>query len=312
MLKKVALNILSVAAILVVVSPGLSSAQDSTRVITSGSSTVAPLVTELGRVFEQSHPKMRVEVETGGSSRGVADAIKGVVDFGMASRTLKPAEENEGLRAVTVAWDGIAIILNKNNPVNQLSVNQIKAIYTGRITNWSELGGKDSPIVVVNKAQGRSTLELFLEHFKLKAEDIKASSIIGDNQQGVKLISSNPNAIGYVSIGTAEFEEQNGADLKLLPLEGVKASTANVKNGSYPLRRPLNLVLKGSPSSAAQEFIDFAASARANSIIEELYFVPINGRQDILPFGSWISTSLTGRGTWDRCLLIRNVPTCSA
>lgn len=252
-------------------------ADEAKRVQTTGSSTVAPLIAELARLYEEKTPAARIEVETGGSSRGVADALKGVVDFGMASRALKPEEESLGLKAVTVAYDGIAIILHKANSVKELTPDQIRAIYTGKITNWKEVGGNDSKIVVVNKAQGRSTLELFLEHFSLKPQDIKASSIIGDNQQGIKLVSKNPQAIGYVSIGAAEYEAKQGTTLKLLPLEGVEASIANVKNKSYPLVRPLNLVVKGSLGKEAKAFVDFATSNQASDTVSKLYFVPLHG-----------------------------------
>jgi len=252
-------------------------AEGSQRVQTTGSSTVAPLVAELARLYEEKTEGVRIDVEAGGSSRGIADALKGVVDFGMASRALKPEEESLGLKAVMVAYDGIAMIVHKTNSVSELTPDQIRAIYTGKITNWKDVGGEDSKIVVVNKAQGSSTLELFLEHFSLKPQEIKASSIIGDNQQGIKLVSKNPQAIGYVSVGAAEYEAERGADLKLLPLNGVNASIANVKNRTYPLVRPLNLVIYGILNQQAKAFVDFATSNLASETVSKLYFVPLHG-----------------------------------
>lgn len=242
-------------------------------IIATGSSTVAPLVAEMVQSFEQQHPGVRINVETGGSSRGVADALRGLVDFGMVSRSLKP-EEHE-LRAYTIAWDGIAIIVHSSNPISDLTEEQVRKIFRGEIANWSALGGPDKQIVVINKAQGRSTLELFLEHFGLKAEEVRASTVIGDNQQGIKLVAGNSAAIGYVSVGAAEYAEAQGTSLRSLPLRGVASTRANVQNGSYPLRRPLNLVIRGEPANPhVQAFIDFALSARSDQIIEELYFVP--------------------------------------
>lgn len=243
-----------------------------TRLITTGSSTVAPLISEIAKRYEDNHPGTRIDVETGGSTRGVTDARRGAVSFGMASRALK--EDENDLQAHTIAWDGVAMIVNSANKIPELSSEQIRAIYRGEISNWKEVGGNDQDIVVVNKAQGRSTLELFLEHFELKAEEIKADTIIGDNQQGIKLISQNPSAIGYVSIGAAEFEAKNTGLLRHLPLDGVASTTENVKNGTYPLRRPLNLVTKGALSPAVSDFIKFATSNKVNDLIEELYFVP--------------------------------------
>lgn len=145
----------------------------------------------------------------------------------------------------------------------------------GKIIDWAQVGGKAGPITVVNKAEGRSTLELFLHHFKLKASDIKAQVVIGDNEQGIKTVAGNPGAIGYVSIGTAEFEASEGTPIKLLEMAGVAARVENVRNGSFPLARPLNLVTKAEPQGVAKAFIDFAQSAEVHDLVEEQYFVPL-------------------------------------
>lgn len=274
-MKRMVFILTLVLAVVGVTFSGQTSSIENSRLITTGSSTVAPLIAELARIFEQHRPGTRIDVETGGSSRGIADVRSGVVDFGMASRALKPEEKEEGLRSITVAMDGIAIVLHKKNPVSALTHDQIRDIYLGRINRWATVGGRDAPITVINKAQGRSTLELFLEHFSLRAEEVKASSIIGDNQQGLKLLSSNTDAIGYVSIGAAEYELEQGRPLKLLPMGGIEATTLNVRNGSYPLVRPLNLIVRGALPALAKEFIGFLRSESAANIIEEFYFVPV-------------------------------------
>lgn len=239
----------------------------------TGSSTIAPLALELAKAFEKMHPETRIDVQTGGSSRGVNDARSGLADIGMASRALYDTEKD--LVGSVIALDGICIILHKSNPVDQLSNQQIIDIYTGKITDWSEVGGTPGRITVVNKAEGRSTLDLFLSFFKLKNSAIKASVVIGDNQQGVKTVIGNPGAIGYVSVGTAEYEAEQGAALKLLAMGGVNPSTANVKNGTFPLTRPLNLVTKTEPQGLAKAFIDFARSKEAHPFIKEQFFVPL-------------------------------------
>ena len=189
------------------------------RLTITGSSTVAPLAAEIARRFEQKNPGVRIDVQTGGSSRGLADARSGLADIGMASRSLKADEKD--LKPHTIAMDGIGIILHKTNSIRVLSDDQIKAIYRGRIKNWKEVGGKDMAITVVNKAEGRSTLELFLLYTELKNSDIKAQVVIGDNQQGIKSVAANPGAIGYVSIGSAEYEEAHATPIRLIPLRGV-------------------------------------------------------------------------------------------
>lgn len=243
------------------------------KLVLTGSSTIAPLAAEIGKRFESLHSNVRVDVQTGGSSRGVSDARAGLADIGMASRALKDDEKD--LLSFTIALDGISVILNKANPVEALNKQQIIDIYTGKIINWKDVGGNDAPITVVNKAEGRSTLELFLHYFGLKNTEVKPQVVIGDNQQGIKTVVGNLDAIGYVSVGTAEYEASQGAAIKLLPLEGIAASVENVRNRSFPLSRPLNLVTRTEPVGLAKDFIEFARSPQVNDLIEAQYFVPV-------------------------------------
>ncbi|MGF1988584.1 MAG: phosphate ABC transporter substrate-binding protein [Nostoc sp. ZfuVER08] len=258
--------------------PSLTATQPTNKLqgklVLTGSSTIAPLAAEIGKRFESEHPDVRVDVQTGGSSRGIADARTGVANIGMASRSLK--EEEKDLQAFAIARDGVGIILHKDNSVTSLSNQQVIDIYTGKINNWQQVNGKNAPITVVNKAEGRSTLELFLSYFQLKNNDVKASVVIGDNQQGIKTVAGNPNAIGYVSIGTAEFSINNGVTIKLLPLQGIAATTENVHNGTFPLSRPLNLVTKTQPQGLDKAFIEFAQSPQIHDIVKKQDFVPIS------------------------------------
>ncbi|WP_439541366.1 phosphate ABC transporter substrate-binding protein [Hyphomicrobium sp.] len=239
----------------------------------TGASTIAPLASEIGKRLEETNPDLRIDVQTGGSARGVADVRAGLAAIGLVSRKLKDDETD--LTAFTIARDGVGIILNTDNPVSVLTDEQIVDIYLGKIANWKDVGGKDAPITVVNKAEGRSTLDLFTHYFKLKNSDIKASVVIGDNQQGIKTVAGNPNAIGYVSIGTAEFEAGQGTPIKLLPLKGVAASVENVRNETFSLARPLNLVVKTAPEGTVKSFIDFAQSKDVHDLVKEQFFVPL-------------------------------------
>lgn len=244
---------------------------DESRLILTGSSTVAPLASEIAKRYEQQHPGVRIDVQTGGSSRGINDARMGLADIGMVSRALNNSEQD--LSHFLIAMDGIGIIVHKSNSVTGLSDQQIIAIFTGKISNWQAIGGPDLPITVVNKAEGRSTLELFLHHFALNNSQIKPQVVIGDNQQGIKTVSGNPGAIGYVSIGAAEYEEQRGTPIKLLPMAGQPATVVTVASGRWPLSRPLNLVVKGQPTGLARELIRFAQSAAVRDLIEAQFFV---------------------------------------
>lgn len=259
-------------ALLVASVPALAAPDgQSERLVLTGSSTIAPLAADLAQRFEQLHPDVEIDVQSGGSSRGMADARNGLADIGMVSRALKPGESD--LHAYTIALDGITIITHRDNPVKAMSRDQIVDIYSDLVKNWSAVGGPDAPITVVNKAEGRSTLELFLAFFGMKGSDIKADVVIGDNQQGLKTVAGNPWAIGYVSIGSAEYEAAQGLPIRLMPLDGVQASIATVKTGQFPLARPLNLVTKAPAAGIARAFIDFAASEAARDIVERHYFI---------------------------------------
>ena len=250
----------------------------STKLTLTGSSTVAPLVGEIVKRFESENPEVRIDVQTGGSSRGLADASQGLNDIGMISRSLKDPEKTQ-FQSYAIAQDGIGIILESSNPIKKLSDQQVVDIYTGKIDNWQQVGGNNAPITVVNKAEGRSTLELFLKYFDLNNSTIQADVIIGDNQQGIKTVAGNPNAIGYVSIGAAERDIDQGVPLNLLSVGGIDATTATVQDGSFPLSRPLNLVTTQAPSGLTKEFIEFAQSENVHDLVEAQNFVPVTSPQ---------------------------------
>jgi phosphate transport system substrate-binding protein len=244
------------------------------KLVITGSSTIAPLIAEIGKRFESSHPGVRVDVQTGGSSRGIADAREGLADIGMSSRLLKE-QEKDGLVSYLFARDGVCFLVHKNNPVSELSDQQIRDIFTGKIANWKQIGGRDAPITVINRADGRSELELFSHHFQVKPTDLKAHLIAGENEQGIKTLAGNPNAIIYMSVGTSEYNAAQGLPLKLLPLNGVAATTENVRNGTFPFARPLVLITKSNPKPVTKEFIGFALSPQVHDLIKELSFVPV-------------------------------------
>lgn len=248
-------------------------ARAADRLTLTGSSTIAPLALEIAKRFEKLNPNTRVDVQMGGSSRGAADARSGAAQIGMVSRALKPDESD--LAAHTIAMDGVSLIVHRSNPVTTLSDAQVRAIYTGQVTSWTEVGGTGGRISVVNKAEGRSTLELFLAHFKLKNSEIRAAVVIGDNQQGIKTVAANPGAIGYVSIGTAAIEAEQGTPIRLLPMAGIAPTVAEVSKGRFPLSRPLNLVTHGELSPLTRRFIAFARSAAVHDLVEAQFFVTL-------------------------------------
>lgn len=247
--------------------------QAAQRLVLTGASTVAPLAAEIGKRFEETHRDLRVDVQTGGSSRGIRDAREGLADIGMVSRALKASEAD--LQSYLIGLDGITLIVHKDNPVKELTTDQIVAIYTGKIRDWADVGGRPGRIVIENKAEGRSTLELFLDHFKLTSPQITADVVVGDNEQAIKVIVGNPLAIGYVSIGAAVYSADNGLPIRPLPLNGVLPTVDAVKEKKFPIVRELNLVVKAAPTGLTKEFIEFAQSPKVSDLVKDLFFVPL-------------------------------------
>lgn len=243
------------------------------EIVITGSSTVAPVVSEAARQYESMTPGLRIDVQTGGSSRGIADVRKGLAHLGMASRRLKGDESDLSVR--TIAIDGVGVIVHRENPIQDLSKDQLVGIYRKEISNWKELGGHDAPIIVVNKAEGRATLEVFLGYTGLDSADVKADVIAGENQHAIKSVAGNPDAIGYVSIGAAAAESDAGIPVKLIACDGIEASTENVSNGTFPIVRPLNMVTKGAPSTAAHQFLEYLGSPAIHGNIKAHLYVPV-------------------------------------
>lgn len=242
------------------------------RLNITGSSTVAPLVAEIAKRFESLHPKVRIDVQTGGSGKGISDTRNQVADIGMASRALK--EEEKDLTAHQIAADGVCIITHSQNLVKELTAQNILDIYYGRKTNWNDFGGSNKKIIIVHKAEGRATLEVFLKHFKIDNTKVKADVIVGDNEHGVKTVAGTDGAIGYVSIGTAEANVKSGTTIRLLPLAGIEANSENVASGKFPMSRPLNLITAESDNPLANKFIKYCQSKEVHDLVISQYFVP--------------------------------------
>lgn len=253
--------------------PGKNAA--TTKLVITGSSTIAPLISEMGKRFETKNSGIRIDVQTGGSSRGISDIRQNLANIGMVSRALTT---NEGdLHGTVIAYDGVGLIVHRSNSLEALDQEDIKRIYTGLITNWKDVGGIDAPITVVTKAEGRATLDLFLHYFQLQNSHIKAHVVIGDNEQGIKTVAGNPHAIAYVSIGTAEYDAAHGIAIKLLRLGDIPASLKMVQEGQFPLSRPLTLITSEPPVGTAKAFIDFAKSPEVHDLVTQHYFVPFAG-----------------------------------
>jgi phosphate transport system substrate-binding protein len=239
----------------------------------SGSSTGAPLMSEIANRFRQLHPKVEITIETGGSARGTEDIRSGKTDIGIVSRVM--TEKDQDLKGFPIARDGLGIMVHRDNPVATLATAQITDIFTGRIKNWNKVGGRNAPIVVINREDGRGSTELFKRHFKLKFSDIQAQMVLGsDNDAVIDVVAAEPNAVSIMSVIVAENKQKAGGSIKLVALDGVEATRANILTGNYPLSRPLTLVTRSLPTDLVKNFIEYSLSAQVVDIIERTGFVP--------------------------------------
>ncbi len=173
-----------------------------------------------------------------------------------------------------MARDGVCLIVHKDNPVQRLSNQQIADIFTGKVSNWSQVGGRNATITVLAAQDGYSSTEIFTHFFKVKYPDVKASIVLGDNPTRIKALLENPNGIAWISVGEAERKAMAGVAIKPLPVEGVAATRKNIRSGDFPISRPLLLLTKERPTGLVKEFINFSLSPQVTDIIEKHDFIP--------------------------------------
>ncbi len=249
----------------------MSKKVNDTTIAISGSTSVGPLVELEEEEFEANNQDVTIEINQTGSSSGIKDTISGTTEIGMSSRELTD-EESKNLKEVTIAVDGIGVVVNKNNPVKNLTLEQIKDIFTGKITNWSEVGGEDKEIVVVSREEGSGTRTAFQEILNYSTEDTVKNAIVNNSTGATKvMVEENDNAIGYMSIGYIDDS------IASVNVDGVEATADNVKSGEYKIQRPFLLVYKeGALSEEGQEFIDFILSDKGQAIVAEENLVTVD------------------------------------
>ena len=242
-----------------------------TKVTISGSTSVGSPMEKLAEAFEGKNSGIKVEVQQLGSSAGIKNAIEGVSEIGMSSRDLKDEEKSSGLKETIIATDGIAVITNKANKVTDLTLDQVKDIYTGKITNWKEVGGEDAPIVVVSREDGSGTRDGFQEKVGFESEELIKDAQISDGSGNIKsTVEGNANAIGYISFGYVD-EAVNA-----VKVDGVEINHETVANNEYVIARPFILVNKDGISDSAKALIDFILSDEGQGILEEKGFIRVN------------------------------------
>ena len=190
----------------------------------------------------------------------------------MVARSLKPDEAV--LHATPIARDAMCFIVNRTNPVEALTDDQIVSLYTRGVSDWKEVGGADLSIVLIHMADGHALLDLFLDHFKLRSTQVRADALIQDSEQGIQAVADRPGAIAYVSCGRAQAVGEN-VPIRSLPIDGITPTTEHVRDGTYPLSRPLQLVTRDTPRGLAAEFIDFARSNAVLDLIQQYHYVTL-------------------------------------
>jgi phosphate transport system substrate-binding protein len=228
------------------------------------------LAAELGKAFNQIYPEITLEIAAGGSGVGIQAVHDGTADIGMASRQLTD-EETEGIEHHQIAVDVIAMVVNPSNPINDLTIEKLRHIYSGEITTWSELGGADVAITVAVRETTSGTRMAF-DELVLDKADPAAPEMVNLMTAGdvAAFVTNNPNAIGYVGFGNLE------EGLKSLKVNGVTPTEDNARDGSYALTRPLLLLTGPLSQPVAETFVEYALSAAGQHVVVDSGWIPAN------------------------------------
>ena len=244
----------------------------SGTVATDGSTSMEKVIGALGEAFMEANSGVNFTYNPTGSGSGITAVSEGRCDIGLSSRALKDSEVASGLVGTVLAYDGIAVIVNPANTVEDLDIETIAKIYTGEITNWSEVGGADAEIVLVGREAGSGTRSGF-EELTETVDKCKYRQELNSTGDVITAVAQNPDAVGYASLASVKDS------VKALKVAGVTPTEETVKDGTYLIQRPFVLVTKEGValSPVAQAFFDYATKGQANDIITASGVVPANG-----------------------------------
>jgi len=242
----------------------------------TGSTTLLPIAEVAGEMYGEENEGVSILVSGLGSSAGIESVAKGSSDIGTSSRELKEAELELGLVDTPVAYDAIAVIVHPDNPVTDLTTEQIRGIFAGEITNWSDVGGPDVQIGLVNRDEASGTREAF---FKLVMDDVPFDTgavILPGTGQVRAVVADVEYAVGYISAGFVNDE------VRAVAIDGVPPSEEAVVEGTYKIQRVLHFFTKGEPSAAARGYIDYVLSPDVqDSIVRDAGFIPITAKEAV-------------------------------
>ncbi|MDD4309113.1 MAG: PstS family phosphate ABC transporter substrate-binding protein [Candidatus Cloacimonetes bacterium] len=242
----------------------------------SGSTTVLPVAQATAEAFMDKNPDINISVRGGGSGVGVAALQNKTVDIANSSRSMKSKEiaacKAKGINPTpyAIANDGISIVVHKNNKVSNLTVAQIKGIYTGKIKNWKEVGGASMPIVIISRDVASGTFEVFNEKALSGSKVEGAAQLLASNNAVVTAVTSTPGAIGYAGLG---YVNEN---VNVVPVNNITPSESTVKNGTYPLSRKLYMYTNGKAKGVVASYLSFIQSAEGQAMVKESGFITLN------------------------------------
>lgn len=269
-------NILKTSAVAALALCG-AAAWAETKIVIDGSTTVGPISKAFADFYKEGHPNVNITISESGSGNGVKSLMNKACDIANMSRFMKDAEfkscVDKGIRPVAhvVAFDGLAVIVNPKNTVQALSMKQISDIYTGKISNWKELGGEDAKIVIVSRDTNSGTYETFNELVLKKASVAKDAEYVGSNGQARTRVNTTKNAIAYVGLGFADDS------VKTLSVNGILPNAKSVSSGKYPIARPLFMFTDGYPKmgSDVYNFVTIHLSKEGREIVSDLGYIPV-------------------------------------
>ena len=265
---KKSISLLTAALLLVCTLTGCTGKKET--VTTDGSTSMNKVIGSLGEAF-LADTGITVTYNATGSGAGIQAVQEDRCNFGLSSRNLKEEEKANGLEETVLAYDGIAIIVNPENPINDLDLETIAKIYTGEIKNWKDVGGSDNEIVLIGREAGSGTRDGFEDITKTK-DKCNYRQELTSTGDVITTVAANPSAIGYASLASVKDT------VKALTVNGIKPDAETIKDGSYPVQRPFVIVTKKDVqlSDSAQKFFDYITSEEANEIISSAGVVPAN------------------------------------
>jgi len=227
----------------------------------AGSTSVEPFAELLAEEYMSRHPHSHIYVQGGGSTAGIEAVRTRAANIGTSSRSLLPDEKD--LYAITIAKDAIAIIVNPKNPIRDLSLDHVRQVFSGKIKDWGELGDPPHPIVLVSREEGSGTRESF-QKFVMGQEEISLESLVQDSNGAIRqVVSNDPYAIGYISLGLVNEQ------VKALKISGVEPTVTNIERNKYTLVRPFLFVFNGEPEGEAKSFLEFVLSPAAQALLSK-------------------------------------------